>query len=416
MLANALRYIISDTHRIPLGVKLVVLTLFLRTLGWGFADPFYSIFINNFSENYTIVGLFVSLTGIVSLLAIIPLIRLADKVQDIRIMENGEIFYFFAILSYTGAGYLHSVPLLILGLILHGIGNPFVVVGAESYIRKTGGDARSFGYYTALDYFGWILGMFIAAFTIQFYGFNNMFLFVLPSTILGILILFRIKEDGLASLIMGFRQYFHHRKDFEDLWNDFRAIDSKMFFFLLITFFDGMIRIFSYIFIPLFALSLNLSLKDIAILSAVMYLPFVFSFFFSEAADRTRKMFVIAFGLFIGAFSFVMLSFIVHQYWVLALAAMISLSMAIVRPAYNGMITRLTPRNMIGEATSLDNLAMRFGYIVGPILTGFVADEFGLPVSFTVMAVIALLLGITTLFLRGYDYLPKAVENNVQAL
>ncbi|MBN1258267.1 MFS transporter [Candidatus Peregrinibacteria bacterium] len=407
MLLSAFRYIISDANRIPVEVKLVVLVMFLRTLGWGFADPFFSIFINNFSENYTMVGLFVSLVGVVSFITIIPLMRLADKVQDTRLMENGEILYFFAIFSYTAAAYLKSVPLLLLALVLNGIGQPFIVVAAESFIRKRGeGNARSFGYYTAIDYFGWIIGMVIAAFTIQYYGLNNMFLFVLPSTIFGFLILFRIKEDGLASLIMGFRQYFHRRKDFQDLWNDFKVINPKMFFFLLLSFFDGVIRIFSYIFIPLLALTLNLDLKEISLLLAVMYLPFVFSFFFSEVADRMRKMYVIAFGLLIGASAFILLSFLVHQLWVIFLATMISLSMAIVRPAYNSVITRLTPRHMFGEVTGLNNLAMRFGYMVGPVFMGFVADRFGLPFSFTVMACIALLLGIATLFLRKYDFLP----------
>ena len=159
------------------------------------------------------------------------------------------------------------------------------------------------------------------------------------------------------------------------------------------------------------------SLKDRdALLSAVMYMPYIFSFFFSEAADRARKMHVIAFGLLIGAVSFILLSFLVHQLWIIILAAMISLSMAIVRPAYNGMITRLTPRGMLGEATGLDNLAMRLGYIVGPILTGFISDRFGLQFSFVVMAGIALSLCGFTLLLRGYDYLPKTVDYNVATL
>ena len=89
-----------------------------------------------------------------------------------------------------------------------------------------------------------------------------------------------------------------------------------MIFFLIIAFFDGMIRMFSFIFIPLFGLSIDLSLSAIALLMAVMYLPFIFSYFFSELSDRLRQMNVIATGLFIGAFSFISLYFIVDKIWI----------------------------------------------------------------------------------------------------
>ena len=83
--------------------------------------------------------------------------------------------------------------------------------------------------------------------------------------------------------------------------------------------------------------------------------------------------------------------------------------MAIIRPAYNGALTRLTPRSKLGEITSLYNFVDRIGRIVGPILTGLVADHYGLPITFLVIAVAALGLGLLSLALRGYD-IPDAYE------
>lgn len=403
---NPLKSIIKDTKRIPIGVKLIVFVIFIRTFGWGFVDPYFSIFIDSFSDNYTIVGVFISLMSVVSLLVTIPLMRLADKVKNARIMEDGEIFYLFAIIFYMAAGIFKSVPLLIMAFILNGIAHPFVSIGAESYIRKHSSksdDSRSFGYYTALNYFGWILGMFIASFLIPYYSFNTMFLFVLPSIIASLFILPKIRERGFKSFFRGLKRYFHRVQDFRDIADDMKSINKKMYFYLFLAFFDGVITMFKFVFLPLFALSINLSLGQVALFMAVMYVPFIFSYFFSEVAGHARKKNVIATGLFIGATSYILLSFVVDQAWVVVLATMTSLALAIIRPAYNGVITHLTPRRMLGEITGLNNLLIRLGHIVGPIFSGLIADAYGIQVAFFVIAMLAFGLGIITLLMKGYD-------------
>ena len=85
--------------------------------------------------------------------------------------------------------------------------------------------------------------------------------------------------------------------------------------------------------------------------------------------------------------------------------------MAIVRPANNGMITRLTPRRMMGEVTGLNNLADRLGRILGPILIGFVADLYGLSSTFLIMAVFAFGLGLMAMVLKGYDSLTSPSDD-----
>lgn len=189
---------------------------------------------------------------------------------------------------------------------------------------------------------------------------------------------------------------------------DARGMSPKVFFFLLLAFFDGVIRMFSFVFVPLFGLSMNFSLTSISLLMAVMYLPFIFSFFFSEIEDRMQRMNVIAMGLFIGALSYALLFLIVKETWMILLVVMTSFSLAIIRPAYNGAITRLTPRQMLGEVTGFNNLIERLGRILGPILTGFIADVYGLKITFLVIAILAFSLGVISLLLRGYNALIAA--------
>lgn len=408
MFSKALHIFRKDYLSINLGVKLVVFVIFLRSLGWGFVDPYFSIYLNQFHQHYMMIGLFAALISFSSLITTIPLMRLADRMKEGPIIQDGELLYFFVIIGYIVAGIFKSIPLLVLTLFFNGVAQTLVVVATEAYIRKHNGAGKSgpFGFYVTLDFFGWIVGMLIAVLMVRYYTLNSMFLFVIPGILASFLILPRLHERGIRSLLKGIRRYFYSREDFFGIFADCKELSPKMFFFLILAFFDGVIRMFSFVFIPLFGLSIHLDLSSIALLMAVMYIPFIFSYLFSELSDRLEsRMSVIAIGLFIGAFSFVSLYFIVGKVWLMILAASVSLSLAIIRPVYNGAITRLTPRRMLGEVTGFNNFADRVGRIVGPILTGLIADIYGIEITFLLIAVIAFGLGVLSLVLKGYDYL-----------
>lgn len=413
MFSNIINKIGKSFKEIPLGIKLIIFVIFLWSFGWGFVDPYYSIFIETFGTSYSLLGLFISLMGVISLITIIPLIRLVDKVKDARIMEDGQILYFFAILTYVLAGILKSIPLLVFAMFLNGIAHPFVVVGAESYIRKHSkklGNSIAFGYYTTFEYTGWILGMIIAAFLIKYINLNLMFLFVLPGVISSFFLLPRIKEKGIKSFVKGLTMYFHKRQDFISIFSDIKNLDHKMTFLLCLSFFDGMVRMLTRVFIPLLAIAIGLSLKHIAILMAIMHIPYIFSFIFSKITDNVPKMNVISVSLFVGSISLLALTFAGDYFWIAVFASLNSAAIAFIRPAYNGIITHLTPNSMLGTITGINKLFMKLGAIIGPLLAGIVSDYFGIEYAFLVFAVIFALFGITALFLHGYDSL--VVEND----
>lgn len=401
------KYFKGELLLIPLGIKLVVLVVFLRSVGWGFVDPFYSMYLQQFYENYSAVGALSAILPFASLLMIIPLMRLTDRVQDTILIRDGEALYFLVIVCYILSGLLKSIPLLIVTLVLSGMSHTLLYVGVESYIRKsdTGGKSGPFGYYITLDYLGWIIGMVIAAFLVKYYSFNLMFLFILPGVLLSFLIFPYIHERGIKSLILGVRKYFSHKKDLSCIYNDWKELNPKMAFFLILTFFDGVIKMFAAIFIPLFGLSINLSLGHIALLMAAMYCPYILSYIFSKIADNGRKMTVIAAGLFIAAFAFFSLYFILNKILIIIFAAFISLSLAIIRPANNGAITCLSPHRMRGEVTGLNNFVELWGKILGPIAMGAVADIYGIKMAFLIIGIAALGLGVISLSLHGYNYL-----------
>ncbi len=405
-MSNFLNKISSDTKGFPIGVKLIVFVVFLRTFGWGLIDPFFSMYIDGFGDSYSFVGALMAIMNFVALLAVVPLLRLADKVADTKIMRDGEVLHLFAVLFYLAAGLTGQLLFLIPGLALNGVGTAFIVVGAESYVRrhsKKSNQTSIFAFLITITYLGWVLGMILGGLTVQYYGFTYMFLFLLPSIVMGFIILKQIRETGLKTLTSGLSKYFHRPKDFGFIIEDIKLLNRKTLFLLLLAFFDGTIVMFSYVFIPLFALSIDLSLQNIAFLMAAMYMPFIFSFIISEATDKLKRMNVIAMGLFIGGLAFVLLTFIIDQMWVVLLAAITSLSLAIIRPTYNGFLTQLTPRRMLGEITGLNKIAVRVGFIFGPIFSGYLADKYSIQVAFFAISIFAFALATLALLFKGFE-------------
>jgi len=400
---KSVKTITHDLENIPKPIKWVVFIIFIRMMGWGFVDPYFSIYLSGFNNSYSAIGSLISIFSLTSLLFTLPLIRLADKIQGTRLMQDGEIIYLITVIMYMIAGYTHVLPLLILAFIANGIGLSLIVVGSESFIRKhsqLSSSSRSFGYYTALNYLGWIIGMLMGALLVNWYNFNTMFLFVIPSILISFWIFPKIHEHGDNKLMKSLGVIFRSPLSMISWIRDFKNFSPRLAFFLVLAFFDGMVVMFTYVFIPLFALSLNLNLREIALLMAVMYMPFILSFIISEITDRVQKSRIIVLSLILATVAFIHLMIMVDQKTILILAAMTSLSLAILRPAYNGVITHLTPRRMLGEVSGLNDLVFRFGNIVGPVLTGFIAEKWSLQVAFGIVASMALILGIVSLFFK----------------
>lgn len=410
-MTNFLKLIRRDFRSISFSIKLIVLVIFLRSMGWGFIDPYFSIYLRSFTEDYILLGILGSLISFSSLLVFVPLIRLGDKVKDVIFVRDGEFLYFFVMMTFIIAGFSKSVSLLVVSLFFSGIAQSLILFGTQAYVRKHSKQKASpFGLLIGFDNLGWIIGMMAGAWLFSFYGLNWMFLFVLPSIIAGLVIIPHIHERGIRSILRGVKKYFHSKQDIRDLVSNCKEYDHKTFFFFLLAFFDGVLILFMYIFVPLYALDSGMSYKDIAILMAVMYIPFIFSYFVSGLEDHLRKMYVIAFGLFVAGISFFFLYFITDSNYLIVFAAVISLSMTIVRPAYNGAITRLTPRGKMGEMTGLNNFIERIGRVTGPVLAGLIATNFGLSMNFLILSAFAFVLGTVSLFLKGYDLIVSYSE------
>jgi len=393
---------LSSRHPLPVGIKLICLVLFARFVGWGFIDPYLSLFVMDFGVGYTGVGVFFSLMYLVAIITVVPLLRLADRVKDARLMEDGEIIYLVVVLLFVLAGLFKSIPLLLGAFLLAGPGNSLIIVGGESYIRRHDSHSKKstlFSFYTAIGYAGWILGILLGAFTFPYYGMNGMFLALLPGVLLGIWILPHIRERGVSGLVGGLLRYFHRGSDLKDLVASLKDLNPRSAFFLLITFFDGLITVFGFVFIPLFAVSVDLSLKQVALLMGLMHVPLIFSVVFTRLSAIFHRMTVMSLGLSLAGLSFAILFFVQTPGWIIFLMMLKSIAVGFMRPAYNSLLSGITPHRMLGQISGLSYLALTLGFAVGPFFSGLVSDAYGIRFCFLILAVLAGVLSLLCLIL-----------------
>jgi len=163
-------------------------------------------------------------------------------------------------------------------------------------------------------------------------------------------------------------------------------------------------------FIPLLGSELDLSLNQISLLIGFMYLPYVFSFVFAEIADRYERILIASVGLTLSAFMLFFLYFTTESSLVAILSSLVALSLALINPAAEGMLTALTPVEKRGEITGVQFLFQRTGQLFGPLIFGFIANAKGLNFVFLIIAILAVLLTMFSIYLKFKLHLEQEIH------
>jgi MFS family permease len=159
--------------------------------------------------------------------------------------------------------------------------------------------------------------------------------------------------------------------------------------------------------LPVYAYDLGASGIYIALIfgafsiSRIIFLPY-----FGRLSDqRGRKPFIIS-GLF--AYALISMAFIFSK----SVASLIiirffhGIASAMLIPVIQAYVADITPKGREGLTMGLHNMAMLFGLSLGPLMGGFIKDQFNLQASFSCMGILAIVGLVWCLFLLP----PKASE------
>jgi MFS family permease len=154
------------------------------------------------------------------------------------------------------------------------------------------------------------------------------------------------------------------------------------------------------LFIPLLAVKLNLAIWQVAILTASLFLPYVFSFIFSKMADRVERLSLIIVGLVLSVIPMIMLYFARAPIWIGVLSASIALCLAIIQPANLGMIASLASRSQKSRLAGLEVFFRKLGVIFGAFALGYIAEKWSLEVVFLVIAALSIAFAIAAVIIK----------------
>lgn len=395
----------NDFKNIPPDVMWVTYMSALWLFGWGFVDPMWSLYLKSMVNNYLLIGVLSSFLSLIAMIIVIPLGELEDDIDASIFLKIAFWIYIIVGIIYTIAGIYKIFPLLILGIVMNGIASPIVIVSSRTYLKKQSPvkmASRYIGLFNMLNFGLYSLAMFLGYFLIQFYNLNTMFLIASICSLVGFIGMLKIKPEQKKQqdLWKVIKKFFKENKIFRKVIQDVPKYGITLHYTLILIFFLGIVESLILVFIPLYALELNLSLGQIMLLMGTLYLPYIASFLFAEIADRYDRIAITSFGLLLSAVPMFFLYFATENSLIAILTILVAISLALINPAAEGMVTAIIPVEKRGEMTGVQALFQRWGKFLWPLVFGFIANAKGLNFVFLIVAILSTSLAILSVWLK----------------
>lgn len=404
-----------DFQAIPPQIKRIVFLISVWFFAWGMIDPLWSIYLKSIVNDYALVGMLAASFHLVAMFIAIPLGQFEDSVSPLNLIRKALFVYVFTWCFYYLAGIFQSVPLLILTLFINGFASPMVIMSTRTFIKKESPQAflsRATGLFTMVSFVSYAFGMFFNSIFNHFYSLNSMFFSISFFSFILFFLIQKVPNHWKPNKITTktFFSYLFSFKIYKKTWLDIRKYNFQFYHLLLLIFFIGVVEQLILIFIPLLALKLKLNFSEISILMGVMYLPYLFTFFFAEMADRYERMTVASIGLIFASAPMFFIYYSTNSYLIAILSTLIALSLALINPATEGAITSMVSVQKRGEITGVQTLCRRMGMFIGPLVLGFVAENKGINFVFLLVAIISIILGIVSIWLKIYAHTKNEIH------
>lgn len=376
-----LRTVKRDMHQLPRLTVLTIISIAIYNFGWGFADPFFSLFLAEFSDSYALIGFFTTIFTAASLLLIIPVGGILDRVRHSTMMNFAKVLVSIVALCYFFAGYFLSTPLLIIALLLNGITYALIWPATIATIRdsSTGKNAAlGLGLFFTFRQLAWAFGLFCSLFFIWHFPIYSIFIPTMITPLISILFSGKKEEKKGQGLKRAVHDLFVKDKIVLRFFTEMKQFNAQMWWAYITFMLLYVVYVVALIFIPLFAESIGFSMLHIGILVITMNIPFILSFFSAEIADHSGRMRLIIAGIFISSCGAFFLAFFHSAAWHLFFGAIILvIGYSIATPSLSSIITLLTPKGYAGTGTSLLEFCLQLSMVITSPLLGFIIDRGG---------------------------------------
>lgn len=392
---------------LPLSIKTISFSLFLFVLGWWLgADTFFSIYIKSIVDNVFWLSLIGAILPLTRLLFALPIGELNDNTDKKSVILLSKTMYIICGILFFLAGVLDNHWILLAAVIFNGIASATLFVTYESYIRATTDNHHSEGsrwlYFSSLNA-AYVIWAIISSFLVVWIELPFLYLFIVLFTILS---LFSDKKIPLTNkkhikevfakesfLVQFVKKVF----SFKPFIKTFVVLKAESRSFLYSLGFEGLWNILGYLgflFIPLVASENNLWLPQIALLFALMRLPYLTNFFTATWSQRFDKKLFVAVVLLFLSFLYAFLAFEHSFLGIMIVSFGIALWLSIIRPAISALISEHTHKNNSGSITGVQAFIAGIWSIVGSIGFGILSTIFGMQMAFLLVGISVFVLAV----------------------
>lgn len=384
-------------NKVPRPIKIMAVVMFFFEFGFGFIDPWWAIYIEKITNNLFITGVVISLFSLSGLLLTLPLGQVIDRFDHKTIIRASLVMYLAVASLYFAAGYLNSIPLLVMAVLVNGISSIIMYETSQAYVDNHYEGDKSFNYsfYISLDALGYLVGtlavLAVVAWWPLYYGFLVVALFIL----LTLLIERRLPPTSTKPAPLGtiFKDLFSSKF----LSRAIKALPNYSIFFyvqILAVFSLLFIQFGFMIFLPLFGIEQKLSLIQIGLVSIFFQIPIFLSVYYATLLAHWAKKYIIL--LFFSLISILMFTFFyIHsQVIFFVVSFFISSALAILNLTVRPVIFSLSPNHLEGETAAITKFAEKLATVAAPLIVGWIAAWYGISFSYILFASLALLLAL----------------------
>lgn len=374
------KQITKISHSIPLKIRFVSLSIFLFMIWWWLGtNTYFSLFVKEIIWNSWWVTLVWTILALSKLALVIPVWRMNDHANIKYLLLIWKILYVLCGIGFFLAGIFHSRELLIIATILHGFASATTFTSYRSYYGKNSNkknNAQVFWAYFSSSNVAEIFGALIAAFLVQFLDLSYMYFFVVIFALVSLLQDQKIKTVLSKRYNRTWKNFYKRVKlesKYEDEIDEWRDSDKKflwkkwflkefvqeccsldswkniclilkkynlnMYVALGSQFLTNLLNYISFLFVPIIAIENNLSLSQIAIVYAVMKVPYIINIFMWKFWDKYNKKLLISWILLCLSFMYVAMWYSEGFYTILWLTFLISMWIAMLNPLTSALVS-----------------------------------------------------------------------------
>lgn len=408
---------------VPKNVRLISLSVFIFMLGWWiWWDTFYSIFIESIVENVFRVSLIWAILPLVKLFVAPAVWELNDDSDKKHVFAFSKILYIISSVFYVAAWFLKNPRLLLIAVIINWVWSSSTFVTYFSSVRENCNKNHSEASWWL--FFTWYNGAYVvwalfSALLIQFVNLPFLYVFIAVFSFLSLLIDWRIPFHEWNNKIVS-ENHFDFVKKFckrcfsiqpmkkmiVSLKASSRSLWNGLWYEMLYALLDYL----SLLFIPLVALSDWLWLWQIAIVFAVMRLPYIFNLFVSWRDEWFNKKLFIAVVLVFLAWLFILLWFDLSFIMILIVSFCISFGLSVMKPVVSAMITEHAKKDNIWLISWAEQFATFLWNIMWSLWFWLLSSIFTMNIAFFIVWLSLAVLAGLSFFKRWKEKVKKMKE------